>query len=83
QERLHEAAAARQAQRTAVVDSVAEAVEATASGWARLPWSAVGPDGEAKLNEQGVSVRCLTRPDGAVPDSEEEPGLLAHVARAY
>jgi prolyl-tRNA synthetase len=65
------------------VTSLAEAVEAAQSGWARLPWSALGTAGESELNAQGVSVRCLTRPDGGVPDSEDEPGLVAYVARAY
>ena len=50
---------------------------------ARLPWAAVGAEGEARANAQGVTVRCLTRPDGGVPDSEDEPDLLAYLARAY
>jgi prolyl-tRNA synthetase len=28
-------------------------------------------------------VRCLVRPDGGVPDSDDEPGAIAVVARAY
>jgi len=30
-----------------------------------------------------VTVRCLTRADGTVPDSEDEPDLIAYLARAY
>ena len=63
--------------------SVAEAIEAASAGWARLPWSAVGGEGEAELNAQGITVRCLVRADGGVPDSEDEPDLVAVVGRAY
>jgi len=76
-------ALARQRQRTADVTSVAEAIEASSTGWARLPWSDVGSDGEAELNTHGITVRCLVRADGGVPDSEDEPGLVALVGRAY
>ena len=80
---LYEEALARQRQRTADVTSVAEAVEASSTGWARLPWSEVGSDGEAELNAHGITVRCLVRADGGVPDSEDEPDLVALVGRAY
>ncbi|MGH3177075.1 MAG: His/Gly/Thr/Pro-type tRNA ligase C-terminal domain-containing protein, partial [Streptosporangiaceae bacterium] len=80
---LFEEALARQRQRTADVTSVAEAIEASSVGWARLPWSEVGGDGEAELNARGITVRCLVRADGGVPDSEAEPGLVAVVGRAY
>jgi prolyl-tRNA synthetase len=68
---------------TADVSTVEDAIAASATGWARLPWSAVGVEGENKANAQGVTVRCLTREDGSVPDSEDEPGLVAYLARAY
>jgi prolyl-tRNA synthetase len=80
---LYAQALDRQESRTVPAGSLAEAVAAAADGWARLAWSAVGPAGEAELNAAGVSVRCLTRPDGSVPDSDEEPDLLAYTARAY
>jgi prolyl-tRNA synthetase len=48
-----------------------------------VPWSAVGPDGEAEANGKAITVRCLVRPDGSVPDSEDEPGLFAVLARSY
>ncbi|MFF3918126.1 proline--tRNA ligase [Streptomyces sp. NPDC001852] len=60
-----------------------EAAEAAATGWARIPWSALGPEGEAELAERGVSVRCLIAADGSVPESEDQPGNVAVVARAY
>jgi prolyl-tRNA synthetase len=43
----------------------------------------VGPDGEAKLAEQAVTVRCLLRADGSVPESGDEDGLVAIVGRSY
>ncbi|MCL2782310.1 MAG: proline--tRNA ligase [Actinomycetia bacterium] len=69
--------------RIAEASTVAEAAEASATGWARIAWSAVGVDGEARLAAEGVSVRCLQRPDGSVPASDDEPDLIAFTARAY
>jgi prolyl-tRNA synthetase len=73
----------RRESRTADVGGVAEAAEAAATGWARIPWAQLGPEGEAKLAEEGVSVRCLVTPDGGVPEADDAPGTLAVVARAY
>ncbi|HEX6075089.1 MAG TPA: proline--tRNA ligase, partial [Micromonosporaceae bacterium] len=70
-------------ERTVDVESLVEAVDAAATGWARLPWSLVGVAGERELNAQGVTVRCLVRADGSVPDSEDEPDLIAYIGRAY
>ena len=83
QKTLYEEALAEQRRRTAEVTSVSEAIEASSTGWARLPWSAVGSEGEAELNAQGVTVRCLVRAGGGVPSSEDEPDLVAVVGRAY
>jgi prolyl-tRNA synthetase len=83
QKRLYDDALAEQERRTVEVTSVGEAIEASSSGWARLPWSAVGADGEAQLNAQGVTVRCLVHADGRVPDSEHADDLVALVGRAY
>lgn len=53
-------------------------------GFHRLPWAALGPEGEARLAEKGFSVRCLVTPDGGVPDADTpDDGLVAYVARAY
>ncbi|MFF3764868.1 proline--tRNA ligase [Streptomyces sp. NPDC001922] len=70
--------------RTSDVRTLDEAAEAaTAGGWARIPWADLGPEGEARLAEQAVTVRCLVAEDGSVPDSDDAPGTLAIVARSY
>jgi len=80
---LAEATARRDAH-TADVTSVAEAAEATTDGFARLPWANLrDSDGEAELRVGGVTVRCLHRPDGSLPDGENEPDTVAVVAKAY
>jgi prolyl-tRNA synthetase len=85
-----EALAFRQS-RTAEVKSVSEAVEAAGSGFARIPWSALGEAGEAELATQAVSVRLL-RPEGLgddvlgaaeSEDSADDGSLTAVVARSY
>ena len=53
------------------------------TGWALIPWSTLGTEGEATLAESAVTVRCLTLPDGSVPQDEDEPDVLAVVGRAY
>jgi prolyl-tRNA synthetase len=83
QQSLYDEALARRHSLTADVTSLPEAIDAAANGWARVPWSAVGVEGEAKANESGVTVRCLLRPDGSVPDSGDEPDLVAILARSY
>ncbi|MFF9238911.1 proline--tRNA ligase [Streptomyces sp. NPDC014801] len=70
-------------ERTVDVTTIEEAAEAAATGWARIPWAALGPQGEAALAEQGVTVRCLVAEDGSVPASDDQPGTVAVVARAY
>ncbi|MFE2033536.1 proline--tRNA ligase [Streptomyces scopuliridis] len=75
---------ARRESRTADVSTVEEAAEAaSAGGWARIPWATLGTRGEAALAERGVSVRCLVAEDGAVPETDDEAGSVAIVARAY
>ncbi|WP_427889226.1 proline--tRNA ligase [Kribbella sp. GL6] len=73
----------RQASRITEVATVDEAIEAAASGWARMPYDAIGEEGEDRLGESGVTVRCLQRPDGSLPVEDNEPGLTAYVARSY
>jgi prolyl-tRNA synthetase len=63
--------------------SIDEVREAAQSGFARVAWSIVGEEGEADLAPSAVSVRCLQRADGSVPDSDLEPDLIAYCARAY
>jgi prolyl-tRNA synthetase len=83
QQALYDEALALRESRTSDVTTVDEAIEAAATGWACLPWSAVGVEGEAKANAASVTVRCLVRADGSVPNSEDEPDLIAYLARAY
>ncbi len=83
QQALYDEALARRESATVDVTSVEEAADAAATGWARMPWSVLGTAGEARLGGQGVTVRCLVRPDGGVPASDDEPGALAVVGRAY
>ncbi len=83
QQALYDEALALRESHTAEVGSVDEAIEAASTGWARLPWAKVGTEGETRANGVGVTVRCLTRADGTVPDSEDEPDLIAYLARAY
>ncbi|MEU6145293.1 proline--tRNA ligase [Streptomyces sp. NPDC047081] len=74
----------RRESRTADVSTIEEAVEAAgAGGWARIPWADLGEEGEARLAEHAVTVRCLVASDGSVPDSQDAPGNVAVVARAY
>jgi prolyl-tRNA synthetase len=79
---LDEARARRDAA-TVDVSTPEEAAEAAQAGFARIPWRALGPEGEAALAGGGVTVRCLQRPDGGVPDADDESDLVAVVARAY
>lgn len=70
--------------RTSDVSTIDEAVEAAvAGGWARIPRSVLGEDGEAEPAEHAVTVRCLVTEDGSVPDRDDAPGNVAVVARAY
>src|SRR5215467_4211045 len=83
QQALYDEALAFREAHTVDVSTVDEAIDATMSGWARLPWERVGLDGEAKANASAVTVRCLLREDGGVPDADDEPGMIAILGRAY
>ncbi|WP_347354083.1 proline--tRNA ligase [Intrasporangium sp.] len=83
QDALYAEALAFQQERTVAVAGVDEAAEAARTGWATLPWATLGVDGERRLAESGITVRCLTMPDGSVPPSEDADGVLAVVGRAY
>lgn len=69
--------------RTVDVTTIAEAAEAAATGWARIPWADLGVEGEAELAKESVTVRCLVMPDGSLPDGDAADGALAIVARSY
>jgi len=79
---LDDATALRES-RTADVKTVDEAIDAAREGFARIPYAALGDDGEDKLAAEAVTVRCLQSADGGVPASEDEPGIIAWVARSY
>jgi len=82
-ELLAEATAARDA-RTVDASSLAEAVEAGSVGFARVRLGALGPDGEDRLAEHAISVRCLRRPDGSLAaEGDAEEDLVAVVGRSY
>ncbi len=68
---------------TKAVRSVDEAMEAATEGFASLPYSALGDDGETRCNEAGLSVRCLVGPEGGPPAGTSEDYLVAVVGRAY
>ena len=83
QQAIFDRALARREARTVDVAGVAEALDAAQSGFARAPWSAIGEAGEAELNASAVSIRCLLRADGDVPESQDEPDLVAIIGRSY
>jgi prolyl-tRNA synthetase len=81
-ELLYDEALAFRKERTTTVDTVDDALEAGATGFAVLPWSAVGDAGEDRLAEAGITVRCLQSPDGSLAEGEED-SLIAVVGKAY
>lgn len=83
QKALYEEARSFAAERTVDVSTVGEAEEAARTGWGRIAWADLGPEGEKQLAASGVTVRCLTMPDGSVPEDESDVGVLAVVGRAY
>src|SRR6478609_1781782 len=60
-----------------------EARDAAQTGVARVPWELVGTVGEQDLVTSGLTVRCLRRGDGSLPETDHDAGALAYVARAY
>ena len=82
-ELLAEATAGLEA-RTTDVATLGEAVEAGAVGFARIRLGALGPDGEDRLAEHALTVRCVQRPDGSLAEpGDDERDLVAVVARSY
>ncbi|SNQ50639.1 Proline--tRNA ligase [Frankia canadensis] len=70
--------------RTADVGTLADAAAAAQTGFARIPWRLVGEEGEARLTQDALSIRCLQTPDGAVPAAGDQgDDLVALVARSY
>jgi len=84
QSELLQQATARRDARVVAVDTIDAAVEACAEGWATVPWKLVtAEDGEDRLRQHGITVRCLIQPDGSLPIGDHDPDTLAYVARAY
>jgi prolyl-tRNA synthetase len=83
QDELLARATAERDARTVDASTLDDAAEAAQSGVCRLPWKLVRGDGEARLAERAVTVRCLQTPDGAVPETDERDDLVAYLARAY
>ena len=78
-----EAVASRK-ERTVDAGSLEEAIEAGATGFARIRLGALGADGEDRLGQQALSVRCLNRPDGSLAEPGDAEGdLVAVVGRSY
>lgn len=78
--------AAATARRDAVISECAtldEAREVARTGVAQVPWATIGDGGEADLAASGLTVRCLQRSDGSLPETDDDPGALAYIARAY
>lgn len=69
--------------RTVEVTSVADASAAAKEGFARVSFDLLRGEGETSLRHEAITVRCLQRADGTMPDHEDEAGLIAIVARSY
>ncbi len=83
QRALYERARRFRDERTVEVGSVDEAAAAAQEGFARLGWALVDGEGEARLREAAITVRCLQRADGSVPESPDEEGLVCIVGKSY
>jgi prolyl-tRNA synthetase len=80
---LAEATAFREA-KTADAGTFEEAVEAGSVGFARVRVGALGSDGEDRLAQHALTIRCLQRPDGSLAGpGDPEQDLFAIVGRSY
>ena len=70
--------------RTVAVRAIEDVAAAADSGFAVVPLAdLLGQGGEAELARRGLTVRCVQRPDGLPADADDEPDLVAIVAKAY
>jgi prolyl-tRNA synthetase len=83
QKSMTDAARERLLASTRDVEDVSEAIEAGSVGLARIPWARLADRGEDQLSERALTIRCLQRADGSIPDTEKEPDLVAIVGRSY
>ncbi len=54
--------------RTVDVTAIEDVAAAAADGFVRIPWDSVGVEGEARLANDALTVRCLQRADGSLPE---------------
>ena len=80
---MFEAATARRDATVSDCTSLDQARDVAQTGIARLRWELVGTSGEHDLASSGLTVRCLQLSDGSLPESDDDAGALAYVARAY
>jgi prolyl-tRNA synthetase len=75
----------RREENTVKASTMEEAEEAAQSGFVVIPGSVLASDdGEGRLNAGGITVRLLQRPDGSLPDPDDDlTELDAVVGRAY
>lgn len=69
--------------RTHRANTLQEAEEIARNGFARIPWRACGSNGEDRLAQAGISVRCLLRADDQPVDDRDDDAVEALLARAY
>ena len=63
--------------------TIKQVADVAQTGVARVPWVSIGVSGEQRLAADGVTVRCLQRVDGGLPDSDDDTDAIAYIARAY
>ena len=80
---MFEAATARRDATGSDCTTLDQARDVAQTGVARLPWELVGTSGEQDLATGGLTVRCLQLSDGSLPETDDDAGALAYVARAY
>jgi prolyl-tRNA synthetase len=68
---------------TVEVTTVEEAISAAQTGFARVSWDLVRPEIEKQLKGEALTVRCLQRADGSMPDNEKEAVLTCIIAKSY
>jgi prolyl-tRNA synthetase len=82
QSSLHRQALERREARTVEAAVLEEVREAAQTGFARVPWDRIR-ESEVDLAADALTVRCLQQPDGGVPGSSADAGLIATVGKAY
>jgi prolyl-tRNA synthetase len=78
-----DAATARRDEFVSDCSTLEQVREVAQTGVARVPWESIGTTGERDLATSGLTVRCLQRSDGALPETDDDADALAYIARAY